>query len=133
MSHNSGLPPVVIWIRQGICQMFYTIEISEHFIITPKKRVNRVISGEKLRIKELLFIYFEQIVSLFANVYSNTKSFPLLWEKSRLNLVNFTEKVIFCVNLKILPAPKNISHKCHFLMKASLSTRVWGLGNFGRK
>ena len=66
--------------------------------ILPEKRINRDIFGEKFRIKDVLFIYFEQIVSLFANVHSNTKSLQLFWEKSRLNLANFTEKVILRVH-----------------------------------
>ena len=42
--------------------------------------------------------YFEQIVSIFENSYSNTKSIQLFCEKSSLNWANFRERVIFCVN-----------------------------------
>ena len=41
--------------------------------ILPEKRINRDIFGEKFRIKDAFFIYFEQIVSLFADFYSNAK------------------------------------------------------------
>ena len=54
--------------------------------------------------EDVLLIYFEQIVSFCAINYSNTNSLSLHCEISRLNLANFTERLIFCVNLlDILP------------------------------
>ena len=34
---------------------------------------------------------------------------------------------------RILPEPKNILHKYHFLMKAFLSTKVWGISEESEK
>ena len=45
---------------------------------------------KKLGMFDVLLIYFEQFVSLFANFYSNTKSLHLFCEKSSLN---FTKRV----------------------------------------
>ena len=60
--------------RHGIRRMFYTRKLPNTFNFTQKKRANRDIFGEKMRMWDVLLIYFEQFVSLFANFYSNTKS-----------------------------------------------------------
>ena len=84
--------------------MFYTRMILKFFNFTRKKCVNRDIFCQKLRMEDVLLIYFEQIVSFCAINYSNTNSLSLHCEISRLNLANFTERLIFCVNLlDILP------------------------------
>ena len=73
-----------------------------------KVRVNCDIFGKQLRLYDVFLINFEEIISLFANFYSNTKSLHLFWEESRLNSANFTEKVSFCVNSwKSYPSPKS--------------------------
>ena len=73
----------------------------------PKKSVNRDNFGKQLRIENLLLIYFEQIVSLSAIIYSNTKSFHLFCENPGLNLANFSDRVIFALILENLtPAQK---------------------------
>ena len=62
---------------------------------TQEKSVNRDIFGQELRIEDVLLIYFEQIVSFCAIIYSNTNSPQLFCENSSLNLANFTDRVIF--------------------------------------
>ena len=66
--------------------MLYTCEIHKISNFAPKKRINRDIFGEKFRIKDVLFIYFEQIVSFYAIVYS----LQLFWLSS-LNSAYFTD------------------------------------------
>ena len=62
-------------IRHG--QMFYISEIPKFYL---RKRVNRDIFGQELRMKKVLLIYFEQIVSFCAIIYSNTNSLQLFCE-----------------------------------------------------
>ena len=96
------------WIRscegRGICKIFYTSKIPKFFNFSREKRVNRDIFVKNLRIEEaLLIMYFEQIVSF----YANTKSFHFFCEKSSRNLANFTDRVIFCAKYW------KYFHKCH--------------------
>ena len=65
-----------------------------------RKRVNRDIFGQELRMKNVLLIYFEQIVSFCAIIYSNTNSLQLFcanWQISQVGyffaliLENFTQ------------------------------------------
>ena len=52
----------------------------------------------KLRKEDVLLICFEQIVSFFAFIYSNTNSYQLFCENSKLNLANSIKLVVFLVN-----------------------------------
>ena len=63
-----------------------------NFQFYPKKCLHRNIFGKQLRIQDVLFTYFEQVVSLFANFYSNTKSLQLFCAKSSLISTNFHRK-----------------------------------------
>ena len=59
--------------------------------------------------EDVLLIHFEQSVSFYAIIYSNTNSLRLFCENSSLNLASFTNNVIFLrYFFKILPEPKNI-------------------------
>ena len=88
-------------------------KIPKFFNSTRKKRIYRDIFGQKLRMGDVLLIYFEQIVSFCAIIYLNTNSLQLFWEDSSLNLANFTDNNFSRWFLKILPQPKNILHNCH--------------------
>ena len=74
---------------------------------TREKRVNRDIFGQTLKMKDVFLIYFGQIVSCCAKIYSNTSSLNLFCKNSSLNLANFIDRVIFCVkSWKSYPNPK---------------------------
>ena len=47
--------------------------------------------GQKLRMENVLLIYFEQIVSFCAIIYSNKNSLKLFCKNSSLNSANFTD------------------------------------------
>ena len=75
------------------------------FQFYPKK--NRDIFGKLSGILDVLLICFNQIVSIFENIYSNTKSLQLICEKFSLNTAIFTEPVIFrVVSRTIYPSPE---------------------------
>ena len=61
----------LVFGRHEICQMFY--RNYRNFQFYPKERVYRDIFVKKLRMWDVLLIYFEQIVSFFGHFYSNTK------------------------------------------------------------
>ena len=44
-----------------ICQIFNTNKIPKFINFTPEKRENRVISGQQLRMEDVLLIYLEQL------------------------------------------------------------------------
>ena len=58
--------------NNGICQMFYTSEIPKVFNFTQKNAQIATFLANNLECLFFFFIYFEQLVSLFANLYSNT-------------------------------------------------------------
>ena len=60
----------LIWsfVRQGICQIIYTSRIPKFFNFTWEVRVNRDIFGKKMKMENILLIYFEQIVSFCTQI-----------------------------------------------------------------
>ena len=58
------------------------VGIPKFSIFPGKKRANRNSFGQKLRMEDVLLIYFEQIVSFFAIIYSNTNSIQLFCKKN---------------------------------------------------
>ena len=72
--------PAAAQVRHGIYQIFYSSEILKSFHFT-WKFLNCDSFCKIARILEVLIIYFDQIISLFANFCSNTKSTLLFWEK----------------------------------------------------
>ena len=85
-----------------------------NFQFYPKKCVHRNIFGKQLRIQDVLFTYFEQVVSLFANFYSNTKSLQSFCAKSSLISANFTERVICQI-----PSLVITTHCCYLIIWTS--------------
>ena len=78
-----------------ICPMFYTREIPKVFNFAREKCANcDIFFATKMIIKDGSLIYFVQIVSFYAIINLNTKSFQLFCVKSSLNLTNFTELVV---------------------------------------
>ena len=66
--------------------MFYTNKISEFFNYTQ----DYDIFGKKMRIEDIIHVYFEQIVSFCVIIYSNTNSLQLFCENSSMNSPNST-------------------------------------------
>ena len=58
--------------------MFYTNKISEFFNYTQDDDI----FGKKMRIEDVIHVYFEQIVSFCVIIYSNTISLQLFFENS---------------------------------------------------
>ena len=50
--------PDIVLITQRICQIFYSSESPKFFNFTREKHVNRDIFGQKLRMEDLLLVYF---------------------------------------------------------------------------
>ena len=68
LKQTARVPDQVPRPTHGICQIFYTSKIPSHIISNyspfyPRKCVNREIYGQKLRMEDVLPIYFEQIAS----------------------------------------------------------------------
>ena len=84
--------------RHGINEIFYTIKIRNIFNLSREKRVNRAIFGPKFWMNDVFLIYFDQIISFLAIIFSNTNSLKLFCENSSLNSTNFTDNVISRVN-----------------------------------
>jgi len=79
--------------------MFYTSKIPNFLKFTQETpRVNRNIFGKILRVEYVLLIYFEQTVSFYTQIHSNSSYFVKTYNYSILNLANYTERVIFRVN-----------------------------------
>ena len=72
--------PAAAQVRHGIYQIFYSSEILKSFHFT-WKFLNCDSFCKIARILEVLIIYFDQIISLFANFCSNTKSLQLFCKK----------------------------------------------------
>jgi len=55
--------------------MFYTSKIPNFLKFTQETGVNRNIFGKNLRIEYVLLIHFEQIVSFYTEIHSNSSYF----------------------------------------------------------
>jgi len=84
--------------RRRVLQMFCTSKIPNFPKFTQETRVNRNIFSKKLRVEYVLLIYFEQSVSFYTQIHSNSIYFVKTYNSSNLKSTNYTEKVIFCVN-----------------------------------
>ena len=76
------------------------------FSILPEKTRKSRHSWEKIKLLDVLLIYFEQSVSLFANFYSNAKALQLFCEKSSLE--NFTRAQKYFTQVPQIPCLKQI-------------------------
>ena len=80
---NLSLPRIIMLMlsqpRGGICQILYTSKIPKFSNLTWEKRINRDILAKNWEWRMFL-IYFEQIVSFCAIIYSNTNSLQLFCE-----------------------------------------------------
>ena len=93
---------IQVLARGGICQIFYISKIP-FFSILPEKNAT---TCQILEMKGVFHIYFEQIVSFCAIIYSNKKSLQLFCKNSSLNSANFTDRVVFRGNSwKMYPNP----------------------------
>ena len=72
-------------------QIFYTIKIPKFVNFNRDNRIKSNIFGQKLRMDDALLIYFGQIVSFCAIIYSNTNSLQLFCKNSCLNPANFAD------------------------------------------
>ena len=62
-----GADSITTWIgryafRDGICQMIYTSKVAKLFNFTREKGVNRNIFGKKMRMLDVLHLYFDKFV-----------------------------------------------------------------------
>ena len=89
-----------MWIDSRLATL-RNLTVSTKLFNSEKEKV----SGQKLRMGDVLLIYFEQIVRFCVIIYSNANSLQLFWEDCSLN---FTDKNFSSWFLKILPQPKNI-------------------------
>ena len=91
------------WTDLEIVKSFTPVRF-QNVNFTCETRINRDIFGQ---IEDVLLIYFQQIDSFCAIMYSDSNSLKLLCEKSSLNLANFTNRVIFRVkSWKFYLSPK---------------------------